>query len=352
MSNVACRQCGAKLAAGQWLCAECGTQVEDDSDRTVLRSSATGPKSSAGQASGEVITSVPGMSTSPGTATVSAVPPLTADLPSPGRGNSGPPVFINPTEARQSLSPRQLALCAAAVLALLGVGVGIGRLTSDDKAASPIIVASTVVESAIVPSTAVESTIATTSDPTTVPATEPPVTVPQRPPWPAPPIPEPPVFAGGGLAYAISDPLVSGMPSDQPTPYLAFAQGVFDKMAADDWPGVQNLFFFQPPGGEAVPFTFDLQQQWPTADRLSLLLVDAAPDATGLSGYDLTVAVVANFAGSTSVLCGHLYSDPTTEVRVIQRGEFQLLADGLSPTMPESLLNDPAQVADLETRCK
>jgi len=248
-------------------------------------------------------------------------------------------------------------------LAVLGVGLLVWKLTSsDDGTVAPVITDPTTVvgETTIAPTTIAPTatdpsvtdptTTVTTVEPTTVPPTDPPVIVPPRPPWPAPPIPDPPVFTGGGLAYAVSDPLIGGMPSDQPTPYLAFAQDVFNKMAADDWAAASPLFWFQLPDGQEVPYTFDMQNQWPVADRLSLLLVNAAPDPNGL-GYDLTVAVVANFPGSTSVLCGHLYSDPTNYFEVIQRGQFVLLADGAPPFMPESLLNDPAQIADLQARC-
>jgi len=249
----------------------------------------------------------------------------------------------------------------------VGIGLLVWKLTgSDEGGANPgttgpvtataidetTVVETSVVETSVVETTVVETTTATTVEPTTVPPTDPPVTDPPRPPWPAPLIPDPPVFAGSGLAWAVSDPLAGGMNSDQPTPYLLFAQEVFNKMAADDWVGAQPTFFVQLADGQVVPFSFDLQNQWPAADRLSLLLLDAAPDTTGLSGFDLTVAVVANFAESTSILCGHLYSDPNNYLEVIQRGQFPTIADGLPPTMPETLLNDPVQVAKLKASCK
>ncbi len=181
----------------------------------------------------------------------------------------------------------------AVVLALLGVGsvawmvVGAGGGSSSSE--------TTISEAAT--SGSEEADAATTVASTAPAVTEAPVTTLPRPPWPAPPIPDPPIYAGFGLAYAISDPLIGGMPSDQPTPYLVFAQDVFNKMAADDWAGVAPVFSIANGAEGAVPYEFYMQSQWPAADRLSLLLVDAAPDPDGV-GYDLTVAVVANFPGS------------------------------------------------------
>ncbi len=345
MTSEICPQCHAVSAPGQSFCAVCGTEVSSGHNERVT-----------------------------------LPPPATAALPPSSPPVFPPPVFGAPVveaplPTTRRAAPRKWLPLGAAALAILGVGLVIWKLAgSDDKSTGPAarvasvttmdaMVATTdqssVVETVVAETTLVETTLveaavsdpSTTVVPTTVPVTEPPVTAPARPPWSAPAIPDPPIFTGPGLAYAISDPLASGMPSDQPTPYMVFAQDVFDKMAADDWVGVQPTFFFQRPDGQVVPYTFDLQNQWPAADRLSLLLIDAAPDTTGLSGYDLTVAVVANFADSTSILCGHLYSDPNNYREVIQRGQFPLIADGLPPTMPEALLNDPAQVASLKASC-
>ena len=337
MPSEICPQCHAMLPPGQWLCAACGTEV-------------------------------------PGVATerIDMPPPAVPAMPASSPPAFAPPVFVAPVvEAPPPAAPRKWLPLAAATFAVLVIGLVIWKVTrSDDKSVGPAasvapvttvgvvettINQSTQVETSVAETTVVESTVTeppTTAAQTTVPVTQPPVTTPSRPPWAAPPIPDPPIFSGPGLAYAVSDPLASGMNSDQPVPYLAFAQDVFNKMAADDWVGVQPTFFFQRADGQVVPYTFDLQNQWPASDRLSLLLLDAAPDTTGLSGYDLTVAVVANFADSTSILCGHLYSDPNNYSEVIQRGEFPLIADGLPPTMPEVLLNDPAQVAILTAGCK
>lgn len=268
-------------------------------------------------------------------------------------------------------------LPAALAVVVLGGGLLVWKLTkSDDGNANPgstipvettlvsettgaattvvetTAVATTVVETTEVETTEVETTAVETTVETTVPPTNPPVTEPPPPAWKPPSVPKLASFAGPGLAYPVSNPLVGGMNPDEAAPYLLFAQSVFDKMAADDWAGVQPTFYFQLPDGQVVPYTFDLQSQWPSADRLSLLLVNAAPDSTGLTGDDLTVAVVANFPGSTSILCGHLYSDPNNYAEVIQRGPFALMADGLPPTMPEALLNDPTQVASLQANCK
>ena len=57
-------------------------------------------------------------------------------------------------------------------------------------------------------------------------------------------------------------------------------------------------------------------------------------------------------AGGPPITCPPgQHPDPTTYVEVVQRGEFGLLADGVPPFMPESLLNDPARIADLQARC-
>jgi len=370
-----CQNCNAQLTSGQWMCPECGTAVPvsgDEVERTVVRPPITGPAPLAPPLAGGLITSIPG----PGAAPPAGGPALASPSWSPIAATQMPtaqpvqPTFLAPgqgapdipapvPDASQKWLPR-----VAVALAVLGVGLLVWKVTSSDEGsanpgttgpvATTVVGQTTVGQTTLVETTVVETTVETTTATTieqiTVPPTEPPITVPARPPWPAPPIPDPPVFAGLGLPYAISDPLVGGMTSDQPTPYLLFAQDVFDKMAFDDWAAASPLFWFQAPGGDAAPYTFDMQQQWPAADRLSLLLVNAAPDPNGL-GYDLTVAVVANFPGSASLLCGHLYSDPTNYFEVIQRGEFVLLADGAEPFMPESLLNDPAQIADLQARC-
>ncbi len=354
MSSETCRQCHAPLTPGQRVCSQCGAEVpESDIGRTTAQSARPAPSPFAPPV-GEPVVAPPGQGAPFRTTPEGTTPEGTT------------PAAIVPEPRR---SPRWLPL-AAAVVAVVGIGLLVWKLTnSDDSTASPgtttpvlttVATETTVVETTIVETTVettVEATTATTVEPTTVPPTDPPVTNPPvtdppRPPWPAPPIPDPPIFAGPGLPYAISDPLRSGMNSDEPTQYLVFAQEVFNKMTAGDWLGVQSKFRFQMPDGSIVPYTFDMQQQWPTAARLSLLLVDATPDSTGLTGYDLTVAVVANFEGSTSLLCGHLYSDPITDGQVVQRGQFELLADGAAPFMPESLLNDPAQIADLQARCK
>lgn len=303
--------------------------------------------------------------------------------PAPGSSPFAPPtvapVFLAPGQGESVAGPpngdarKKWLLPAAVAVLLVGGGLLVWKLTNNDDGnatpgstvpiettlvsettgAATTVVETTAVETTVVETTVVETTVVETTvvEPTTVPSTEPPVTAPPPPVWQAPSVPKLPVFAGPGLAYAVSNPLVGGMNPDEAAPYLLFAQGVFDKMAADDWAGVQPTFYFQLPDGQVVPYTFDLQNQWPSADRLSLLLVNAAPDTTGLSGYDLTVAVVANFPGSTSILCGHLYSDPNNYVEVIQRGAFALMADGLPPTMAESLLNDPAQRSSFTTGC-
>ena len=370
MNNEACPTCHAVLAPGQWMCPACGTAVStEEVERTVVRPVGNEPRPLSPPPAG-LITAVPSLGApTPGTGTPNLAPPTWSPIaaaggqPAEGQPLQPPvtpqatpiaPVVAAPSSPTQKWLPR-----VAVVLALLGTGLLVWKVVGggDDGATSEttVGVATTVEGGLSTATTVVDANASTTIAPTTVPVTEPPVTeppvtAPPRPPWPVPPIPDPPIFAGPGLAYAISDPLIGGMPSDQPTPYLAFAQDVFNKMAADDWAAALPLFWFQPPGGEAVPYSFDKQNQWPAADRLSLLLVDAAPDPNGL-GYNLRVAVVANFPGSTSVLCGVLYSDPTTYVEVIQRGEFGLLADGAPPFMPESLLNDPAQIADIQARC-
>jgi len=279
-------------------------------------------------------------------------PPTGTSLPTSPAYPAGTPshpqaaIPTNPVLVPRSNASQQWLPKIAVVLALLGVGsvawmvVGAGGGSSSSE--------TTISEAAT--SGSEEADAATTVASTAPAVTEAPVTTLPRPPWPAPPIPDPPIYAGFGLAYAISDPLIGGMPSDQPTPYLVFAQDVFNKMAADDWAGVAPVFSIANGAEGAVPYEFYMQSQWPAADRLSLLLVDAAPDPDGV-GYDLTVAVVANFPGSTSLLCGHLHSDPTSAVQVIQQGAFELLADGETPYMPETLLNDPARIADLQARC-
>jgi len=310
--------------------------------------------------------------------------PTVAPLQPPLAGSSpfappavAPVVFASEQAADVGGSPnggarKKWLLPAALAVVLLGGGLLVWKLTNNDDGnanpgstvpiettlvsettgAATTVVETTAVATTVVETTVVETTVVeTTVEPTTVPSTDPPVTEPPPPAWLAPSVPKLPVFAGPGLAYAVSNPLAGGMNPDEASPYLLFAQGVFDKMAADDWAGVQPTFFFQLPDGQVVPYTFDLQSQWPSADRLSLLLVNAAPDTTGLTGYDLTVAVVANFSGSTSILCGHLYSDPNNYAEVIQRGAFALMADGLPPTMPESLLNDPTQRSSFMTGC-
>jgi len=339
-----------------------------DVERTMVRPPVTGWVPLAPPALGGLITSVPGGGAStpggqPTLATPTWSPIASTQAPADQPTQPSQPTFLEPgqgvpvvaipvPDASQKWLPR-----AAIALALVGIGLFVWKLTNgEDKTAGPTTSDPTVTvvgDTTVTGATTAPPTVAPTTVPATEPpATEPPATVPPRPPWPAPLIPDPPVFSGGGLAYAISDPLVGGMPSDQPTPYLVFAQQVFDLMAVDQWAEAQKYFYVQAPGGDAVRYTFDLQDPWPAADRLSLLLVNAAPDTTGLSGYNLTVAVVANFPGSTSVLCGHLYSDPSSPYfEVIQRGEFLLLADGAEPFMPETLLNDPAQIADLQARC-
>lgn len=393
MNDEACPNCHAVLAPGQWMCPACGTAVSTadvaaeaeaeaavEVERPVERPVADQPLPLLPPPPAGMVPAVPGLGApTPGTGVPNLAPPTgspigtAAGQPAQGQPLRPPIAPQNATSiaavvAEPSSPNRKWLPGVVAVLVVLGAGLLIWKVVggSDDGAAATTLAVATTVEDgsptattivdATTPTTAAPTTAAPTTVPvttvsaTTVPATEPPNTTPPRPPWPAPPIPDPPVFSGPGLAYAISDPLIGGMPSDQPTPYLAFAQDVFDKMAADDWAAALPLFWFQPPGGDAVPYSFDKQNQWPAADRLSLLLVNAAPDPNGI-GYDLTVAVVANFPGSTSVLCGHLYSDPTTYVEVVQRGEFGLLADGVPPFMPESLLNDPARIADLQARC-
>ena len=117
------------------------------------------------------------------------------------------------------------------MLAVLGVGFVVWMVVGTGDSGSSAS-ETTITESAtvVIDATAADTTVATTEPP----ITEPPITTLPRPPWPAPQIPDPPIYAGFGLAYAISDPLIGGMPSDQPTPYLVFAQDVFNKMAADD----------------------------------------------------------------------------------------------------------------------
>lgn len=333
MSSELCPQCYAPLTPGQVACPDCGTPI-----------SAAGLPPLAPPAAGQPVFAAPTGAPVGGASTVLSPVPDGAD----------------------PAAPKKWLPIVAVALAAIGVGLLVWKVTSgDDDTTSPgttisvvatSVVPTTVVETTVA-STAVETTVVATTTPTTVvettvPTTEPPVTDPPRPPWVAPSLPEPPVFVGTGLAWPVSNPLAGGMDAEQAAPYLRFAQDVFDLMAADDWAGVQPYLYFQLPDGQVVPYTFDLQNQWPAADRLSLLLVDAAPDTTGLSGYDLTVAVVANFSGSTSILCGHLYSDPNNYREVIQRGQFGLLADGLPPTMPETVLNDPAQVANLKASCQ
>lgn len=375
MNSKFCPNCNAQLVAGQWLCSQCGTEIPgDDADRTVMRPPVAGPAPLAPPVAGGLITSIPGAGGPPPTGEPGLAPPIWSPITGvqAPTAQPGPPTFLAPGQNQPAIAApvpdasRKWLPPVAAALAVVGIGLLVWKLTSSDNdsanpgttgpVATTAINETTVVETTAVETTVVETTVetttATTVAPTTVPSTEPPATAPPRPPWPAPSIPEPPVFAGPGIAWAVSDPLASGMNSDQPTPYLLFAQDLFNKMAADDWAGVQPTFLFQLADGQVVPYTFDMQTQWPAADRLSLLLVDAAPDATGLSGYELTVAVVANFPGSASLLCGHLYSDPVTSGQVIQRGQFELLADGAPAFMPESLLNDPAQIADIQARCK
>lgn len=315
MSIQLCSQCHAPLAPGQGVCAVCGTQIP------------VAPTPPMAPPLGQPVFAAP------------------AGVPVGGAPLQPAPPTPTPDETASGGSKKWLPIAVAAVAAV-GIGLLVWNFTSgDDDTTAP---ATTVVE------TTVETTVDTTTTvvETTVPTTEPPVTVPPQPPWAAPPVPEPPVFIGSGLAWPVSDPLAGGSTPEQATPYLQFAQTVFDLMAADDWAGVQPYLYFQLPDGQVVPYTFDLQSQWPSADRLSLLLVDANPDPSGLSGYDLTVAVVANFPDSTSILCGHLYSDPSNYREVIQRGQLPLVADGLPPTMPETLLNDPAQVEKLRANCK
>ena len=346
MSQQFCPQCHAQLIHGAWMCPACGTPIlSPDTDRTVLRSALPQESVSPG-----LISSVPGVASSASHGGTALAPPEGASPASspvyPAATSQTPQVAVAPvsvmaprSDASQKWLPR-----IAAVLALVGIGFVAWRVVGSGGG-----------ESSASETTNVETTTGGTDAAATVASTAPavtesPVTTPPRPPWPAPPIPDPPIYAGFGLAYAISDPLIGGMPSDQPTPYLAFAQDVFNKMAADDWAGVAPVFSIANGAGGAVPYEFYMQSQWPAADRLSLLLVDAAPDPDGV-GYDLTVAVVANFPGSASLLCGHLYSDPTSTMHVIQQGAFELLADGEAPYMPETLLNDPTRIADLQTRC-
>ncbi|MGB8862366.1 MAG: zinc ribbon domain-containing protein [Ilumatobacteraceae bacterium] len=374
MSNSNCPQCNAQLTEGQWMCPSCGTPVpSDDVERTVVRPVLPSP---APPMPG-VITSVPSAGTWDGPGTPSFAPPATwspiqstpADLGDNPMQRSSTAIPTVPIVAPAASAAQKWLPKVAVVLALLSVGFVAWKVigSGDDEAASSgSTIAGEVIAGSTVPgdtsvdgsstTVAIENTVPTTVPPTTAPATtvppvtEPPVTVPARPPWPAPAIPDPPIFSGFGLAYAISDPLVSGMPSDEPTPYLAFAQQVFDEMALDDWATALSHFYFRADGLAAGPYTFDKQNQWSVADRLSVLLVDAAPSPDGF-GYDLRVAVVANFPGSTSLLCGRLHSDPNTYAEVIQLGTFSLLADGDPPYMPETLLNDPARIADIQARC-
>lgn len=383
MSNETCPQCHAELAEGQWMCPSCGTALNtSDVERTVARPLIE-PQPSAPPPAAGLITGVPGVGGPP--AAGAFAPPAWSPIP-------GTPAMTPPGQPLQppAMSPSSTPITAAApigappkssaqkwlpkvavLLALVGIGVAAWAVLGSDDGDKATGAATTVVPLTTVPSSEVATTTTaatatseaatttvapttvapTTVAPTTVaPTTVPAPTVPARPPWPAPAIPDPPIFAGPGLAYAISDPLRGGMPSDEPTPYLAFAQQVFDQMAMDDWAGALSHFYFQPAGGVAGPYTFDQQNQWSVADRLSLLLVDAAPSADGL-GYDLQVAVVANFPGATSLLCGRLHSDPVNYGEVIQLGQMVLLADGEPPYMPETLLNDPARIADLQARC-
>ena len=170
--------------------------------------------------------------------------------------------------------------------------------------------------------------------------------------WVAPIPPLPQVFTGPGVAYAVSEPLASGLPSATAKPYLDFAQQVFDQLAADDWTNALTHFLVQPAGGVEGTVTVDqLQTYWTLSDRLSLLLIDAVVDPNGV-GYDLRVGAVANIIdGTTSVACGHLYVELAPNARVVQRGAFITAAEGEPWFQPEDFLGQPARIAAMQAAC-
>ena len=231
MSQQVCRQCRALLTEGAWMCPACGTPIlSPDTDRTVLRSALPEAPTSPG-----LISSVPGVGGPTRHGGPVLAPPTGTSLPTSPAYPAGTPshpqaaIPTNPVLVPRSNASQQWLPKIAVVLALLGVGsvawmvVGAGGGSSSSE--------TTISEAAT--SGSEEADAATTVASTAPAVTEAPVTTLPRPPWPAPPIPDPPIYAGFGLAYAISDPLIGGMPSDQPTPYLVFAQDVFNKMAAE-----------------------------------------------------------------------------------------------------------------------
>ena len=183
-------------------------------------------------------------------------------------------------------------------------------------------------------------------------ASAPPITDPSPPAWVAPVPPEPAVLIGTGVAYSVSEPLASGLPSADVKPSLDFAQQVFDQLAANDWFSALSRFLFRPVGGvEGTLLPEQLQQQWAVSDRLSILLIDAVPDPNGVA-YDLRVGVVANIENATtSVLCGHLYVEIAPNPKVIQLGGFAVVSQGEAPFQPEDFLAQPERIADLITKC-
>lgn len=188
-----------------------------------------------------------------------------------------------------------------------------------------------------------------TLPPTTIGATTVAPTVPPSV-FTPPAVPATLVFAGAGVAYAVADPLPSGVSVAEVQPALLEAQNIADLLASHQWDiARQSLFYVD--GDTKTPTVEALVGQWGTADRLSLVLLDARKDAAG-AGYNLLVGTIANLNdGSTSVLCDHLYSEADADPAVVDLGNDTVVSQGEAAFVPEQLLNSPDRVGQLQASC-
>jgi hypothetical protein len=225
---------------------------------------------------------------------------------------------------------------------------------SDDSSANS---SSTTV---VAPGTTAPAVTATTAASTAVPTTPAATTIaettnvaPAPPPAPAftpPPIPATAVFVGPGVSYALSDPLPSGLPFAEVQSSLIISQLMANFLAAHQWENAQLSLYFVVDGETKHVAVDVLQALWGTADRVSLLLLDAHKDQEG-AGYDLLVSSIVNLNdGTTTVQCNHLYVESAPPA-VVDLDNSSVISQGESAFMPEELLNDPARVADLRARC-
>jgi hypothetical protein len=344
-----CPQCGTQASGGGWNCNVCGAELsppQTDTDRTMLR------------------VGVPGYPPPPPSPIISGIPQTawpheeTVARPTPSATNLRSarvaPQPMSPASSPHRLpgSPRWIPRAAVA-LAVLGtatlVWLVVGRGRDDTQTASP---ASSLVEPTSVESATAPAEVATTVPATTIAETTT-IAVAPAPPPPAftpPAVPETPVFAGPGVAYSIADPLPSGPTVAEVQPELLVAQSIADLLAADQWDvALQSLFFFD--GETKHPTIEALQAQWGSADRLSLVLLDAQKDPQG-SGYNLLLGTVANLNdGTTNVLCNHLYVEAVPAPAVVDLGNASVVSQDTGPFMPEQLLNAADRVSLLRTTC-